>query len=74
MGVPGLWRIIDMGSKPINLEEHYGMKIAIDIHPYLNKLLHGNNSSNWVFFIMKNLFSVLHFNIKIIITGIVATT
>ena len=41
MGVPGLWRIIDMASKPINLEEHYGMKIAIDIHPYLNKLLHG---------------------------------
>lgn len=67
MGVPGLWRLLDMASEPANLENFSGVRIAVDIHSYLNRVLHGNNANNWLFYVMKDLFKVLHFNIRIVI-------
>ena len=67
MGVPGLWRLLDMAAQPISLADYAGLKIAIDIHAHLNRILHSQNAANWVFLIMRDLFRVQHFNIKIVV-------
>ena len=67
MGVPGLWRILDTASSPLNLEHCSGLRIAIDINSHLNRILHGNHGGNWLFYVMKDLFAIMHYNIRVII-------
>ena len=67
MGVPGLWRLLDLASSPMNLEDCQNIRIAIDIHSHLNKLVHGQNASNWLFTLAKDLFRVIHFNIRVVV-------
>lgn len=67
MGVPALWRILRMGSKEISLNEIMGVRLAVDIHSYLNRIMHSNNPTTWVVILLKHLFTLLQYNIKIII-------
>jgi 5'-3' exonuclease len=67
MGVPGLWRLLDMASEPCNLEFDSGLRLAVDINSYLNRLLHSQNASDWLFYLMRDLFCVLHFDVKMVI-------
>jgi len=67
MGVPGLWRILDLASQPITLDFYSGFRVSIDINSHLNRILHGSSSKNWLFVVMRDLFSVMHFNIRIVV-------
>ncbi|EAY10239.1 XPG I-region family protein [Trichomonas vaginalis G3] len=67
MGVPGLWRILDTASQPVSLDYYSGSRIALDINSHLNRMLHGNHGGNWLFYLMKDLFTIMHHNISIIV-------
>ena len=56
-----------MASRPVSLNEYAGLRIAIDIHSHLNRILHGQSAADWVFLIMRDLFRILHHNIKIVV-------
>lgn len=67
MGVPGLWRILDLASKPLDFEQCSGLRIAIDIHSHVNRLVHSQSSSSWIYLLARSFFRILHFNIRIVV-------
>ncbi|KAK8845119.1 nucleotide-excision repair, DNA incision, 3'-to lesion [Tritrichomonas musculus] len=67
MGVPGLWRIIDLASQPLDLEKCSGLRIAIDINSHANRLVHSQSASNWIYILARDFFRILHFNIRIVV-------
>lgn len=67
MGVPGLWRILDLASQPLDLEKCAGLRLAVDINSHANRLVHSQSASNWIYMLARDLFRILHFNIRIVI-------
>ena len=56
-----------MASVPVSLHEYAGLRIAIDIHSHLNRILHGQSAADWIYLIMRDLFRILHHNIKVVV-------
>ena len=67
MGVPGLWRILDLASQPLDLEKCSGLRIAIDINSHANRLAHSQSASNWIYILARDFFRILHFDIRIVV-------
>lgn len=67
MGVPGLWRILDLASQPLDFEKCSGLRIAIDINSHANRLVHSQSASNWIYILARDIFRILHFNIRVVV-------